>query len=366
MRIGIDAHFVGVRHGGNEYLFENLLRSLARMEPNGDSYYAFSLDLKAAKLLERERLELVELKKPSVYLQRALEIPAHAKRLKLDLLHVPFNFLPVGKYKKVITVHDLAFLHLKDAFTFTERMRMSLMTSFCAKRADHIFTDSEYSKADIVKNYGITESKISVALLAVDQATFSPWKEPDKEAFRKARGLDYPYILHVGTLQPRKNVITLLKAFKSMAHTDEEVHLALVGRKGWIYEELFTYIRENGLEQRVHHFEGVGTRDLAGFYNCATALAFPSVFEGFGVPILEAMACGCPVVSANVTSMPEVYGDAALPFSPHDEGALAECLRQVLRNPSLQRALINKGFENGKRFSWDKTATQIHKVYHSL
>lgn len=367
MRIGIDAHFVGVRHGGNEYVFENVLRNMAERPQPGEELHAFSLDLKARSVLPAEGVRLVPLRRKSVYLQRALEIPRRARELDLDILHVPFNFLPVGRSRKVIHVHDLAFLHLKESFTFAERQRMTWMTAFCGRRADHVFTISEFSKADILRTYRIPESKVTVTPLATGSGEFRAWNDAEREAFRGRQGLGFPFLLFVGTLQPRKNVITLLKSFKALVDAgDKDTRVILVGRKGWIYEELFGYLQANGLQGRVLHREGVGPRDLAGYYNTAQAFVFPSLFEGFGLPILEAMACGCPVISSDASSMPEVYGDAALPFAPSDDRALASLMASILRDSSLRADLVRKGFTNAKRFSWNRTVDIIRKVYRSL
>ncbi|MDB5047893.1 MAG: glycosyl transferase group 1 [Fibrobacteres bacterium] len=367
MKIGIDAHFVGLRHGGNEYVFENIIKAMAEKPDAREELYAFSLDSKAEGIFPEDRVTLAPLRRKSVYLQRALEIPALARKLDLDLVHVPFNFLPVGKCRKVIHIHDLAFLHLKDSFTFAERQRMTWMTAFCSRRADHVFTISEFSKRDIMEKYGIPDAKVTVTPLAVDMARFRILSEAEKKTFREKRKLDFPFLLFVGTLQPRKNVMTLLKAFRALIQEGESnVHLALVGRKGWIYEDLFRFIRESGIENRVHHYEDVDAKDLTAFYNSAHALVFPSIFEGFGLPILEAMACGCPVISADASAMPEVYGDAALTFAPMDADGLGDCLRQILGDSALRNDLIQKGFRNGSKFSWAHTAEIIRKVYRSL
>ena len=369
MRIGIDAHFVGVRHGGNEYVFEHAIKGLAATREDGEELHAFSLDLKARGILPEPAVTLERLNMKSVYLQRALEIPRLAKRLSLDILHVPFNFLPVGRCRKVVHIHDVAFLRLKEAFTFAERQRMTLMTAFCSRRADHILTISEFSRKEIIEAYRIPESKVTVTPLAVDTELLRPWSEEDKMAFLDRRGLDFPFFLFVGTLQPRKNVVTMLRAFKAVmagGREGKDVRIVLVGRKGWLYEEVFSFIRENGMEGRVLHFDGINAKELPGFYNTALAFVFPSLFEGFGLPILEAMACGCPVLSSNVSSMPEVYGDAALPFAPMDADGLADRMRAVIRDPALRRDLTAKGFENGRRFSWDRTARIIRKAYKSL
>lgn len=368
MKVGIDAHFVGVRHGGNEHHFENVIRSLAGQDAAGDEFYLFNYEGRGRGLLPGDApFRIVPLKRRSVFLQRGLEIPGHDRRLGLDVLHVPFNVLPVGKSKKVVTIHDLAFLQVGETFGRAERMRMSLLTSLSARKADHIFAVSEYSRRDIIRHYGVPEAKISLTYNAVDEAVFRPWPEAEREAFRGELRLPPAFLLFVGTLQPRKNVLNLLRAYHRMSRGGRrDVHLVLVGRKGWIYADIFRLIGELGLAERVLHLESVGQRELAGLYNTALALVFPSFFEGFGMPILEAMCCGCPVTSSHATSMPEIYGDAALPFDPADVAAMADCMARMAEEPALRGDLAAKGRVNARRFSWDDTAAAIRKVYRSL
>lgn len=360
MKIGIDAHFVGVRPGGNEYHFENLIRALATAS-GPEKYAAFSFEGRAASHLPPE-VEVVPLRKRSVFLQRGFEIPSLARRLRLDAIHVPFNFLPGGSYRKFVTIHDLAFLNVTDTFGFMERQRMKWLTSYAARNADHVFTVSEYSKRDIVSRYRIPDSRVTVVYNAVDRRVFRPWTAAEKRAFRITASAPERFLLFVGTLQPRKNILGLLQAFTILRHASD-CKLILVGRKGWIYDDIFRFILERGLADRVIHKEQVPIEDLVGYYNTAEALVFPSHFEGFGMPILEAMACGCPVASSEVTSMPEIFGNAALPFRPQDTRGMADCIEAILMDSALRRELVEKGFANCGRFSWEASAAAARKVY---
>jgi glycosyltransferase involved in cell wall biosynthesis len=367
MRIGIDAHFVGARHGGNEHHFENVIKALARDNSGGDELFAFSGGLRAKGVLP-ESVRLVALNRRSVYLQRALEIPRLARELRLDLIHVPFNVMPVGKAKKIVTIHDLAFLHVGDTFDFLERKRMSILTGLSARWADHIFTVSEYSRQDIVRSYRVPEKKVTVTPNAVDRTVFAPWDAGRKAAFLRTKGIDYPFLLFVGTFQPRKNVIRMLKAFASLEKSGPtgSIHLALVGRKGWLYDEIFSFLKEKGLQGRVHHFENADMDTLVGLYNTAQALVFPSLFEGFGMPILEAQSCGCPVLSSDVTSMPEICGDSALTFDPLDVPGMAARMDLVVRDGALRSDLTERGYRNCDRYAWENTAAVVRKAYHEL
>lgn len=367
MRIGIDAHFVGMRYGGNEQYFANLIRHLSRRAEDGDEYFVFTHRLAAADCLPGVNAQFIPLAGRSVYWQRAVEIPYHCRRLDLDVLHVPFNFLPVFRAKKIVTIHDLAFLDLSQAYAPLERARMTLLTRFAARWADHVFTLSEFSKRCVMERYEVEETRISVTPCGVDRSVFRPYSKVQREAFRSRMNLGWQYLLFVGMLQERKNVLTLLKAFDIVRSRRKGVlHLVLLGRTGWRAEAVFAFIRERGLGDLVHHYAGVDSDSLAGFYNAAAVFVFPSLFEGFGIPLLEAMSCGCPVISSNVTSMPEVYGDAAVGFNPRDGEELAHRIETVLDDQALREGLVRRGFENCARFSWERTASIAQAAYHSV
>lgn len=365
-RIGIDAHYVGFRHGGGEHFTQNFIRGLAALEPGEEEYFLFNYRNQGEKALPGAPFRLEPLRRKSTYAQRAWEIPRASARLGLDILHVPFNVLPVGRSRKILSIYDLAFLHAGNTFNRAERLRMDVMTRFSVKHADHIVTISDYSRRDIAAQFGYPESRITVAHCAIDPAEFRPWPEVERRAFRADKALPDRFLLFVGTLQPRKNVVNLLKAFAELARTDRDTHLILVGRKGWIYESIFAFIREKDLGARVRHFDAVDPHTLLGLYNTAAGLVFPSIFEGFGMPILEAMGCGCPVASSNATSMPEVYGDAALSFDPNDIGAMADSMRTLALDERTRAELASKGAANCSRFSWEKSAREIRKVYRTL
>jgi len=367
MRIGIDAHFVGMRYGGNEQYFANLIRHLSRQAGDGDEYFVFTYRLAAVNCLPAINARFIPLARRSVYWQRAVEIPYHCRRLDLDVLHVPFNFLPVFRAKKIVTIHDLAFLDLSQAYAPLERARMTLLTRFSARWADHVFTLSEFSKRCLMEHYGVEETRISVTPCGVDRRLFRPHAKGEREAFRSRLNLGQRYLLFVGVVQQRKNILTLLKAFDLLRSRRKTVpHLVLVGRTGWRAEEVFAFIRERRLGDLVHHYAAVDPDSLAGLYNAATVFVFPSLFEGFGIPLLEAMSCGCPVISSNVTSMPEVYGDAAVGFNPRDTEELAYRIESLLDDQALREDLVRRGFENCARFSWEHTASIAHAAYHSV
>jgi glycosyltransferase involved in cell wall biosynthesis len=358
-----------VREGGNERYCENIIRCLGRAAAAEDEYFVFSYRGAARTRIPdgAARLTHLPLARRSVAWQRAVELPLYSRRLDLDVLHVPFNFLPLFRCRKVVTIHDLPFLHLPETHLRLERARMVLLTRLAARRADHVLTVSEFTKRDIVAAYGVDPARITVTPNAADADVFHPVDDAARAAFRRSRGLDFDYLLFVGTLQPRKNLPVLIEAYARLrARGRRDHHLVLVGRKGWLYDDVFRAVRERGLEDVVHHVDAVQAQALTGFYNAATALVMPSRWESFGVPIVEAMSCGCPVVCSTAAAMPEVCGDAALPFHPDSPEELADQLERLLDDGVLRRDLVHRGFANAARFTWDESAARVRAVYHGL
>jgi glycosyltransferase involved in cell wall biosynthesis len=366
VRIGIDAHYVGVRDGGNELHFENLLSQLSRLARPEDEYFAFSYRLAARRRLSGNHVVHLPLRVRSVYWQRAVEIPYYSRRLDLDVLHVPFNFLPAFRARKIVTIYDVAFLVLPEAYAPVERARMTWLTRVAAERADHIFTVSEFSRRSIMDHYGVEEERITVSPSATDREVFRPLDAEARAAARRRMGLAFDYLLFVGAVQARKNLPALLTAFEMVrARGHDALHLVLVGRRGWRSAAVDRFVAEHGLRGVVHHLESVDTDGLVALYNNASAFVLPSFFEGFGQPILEAMSCGCPVVCSNAAAMPEVYGDAALPFDPRQPEELASQLERVLGDAALRADLVRRGLANADRFSWERTARIVDRVYHA-
>jgi len=355
-----------VREGGNERYCESIIRCLGRIPAPSDEYYVFSYRGAAATRIPNAKLTHVPLRRHSVAWQRAVELPRHTRRLDLDVLHVPYNFFPAGRARKIVTIHDLAFLHLPETHGPLERARLTLLTGFSAGRADHLLTVSEFSKRDIADRYGVPPARITVTPNAVERDVFRPPSDGERADFRRRTGLTFEYLLHVGTLHPRKNLPVLIEAYTLLrARGRSDHHLVLVGRRERGAGEVFRLIRTRGLEAVVHHREALDAADLAGAYGAATALVLPSLFEGFGVPALEAMSCACPVVSSWAGALPEVCGDAAILFDPRDVDALAAQLERVVDDAELRRDLARRGEVNCARFSWERTAGLVAGVYHA-
>jgi glycosyltransferase involved in cell wall biosynthesis len=287
---------------------------------------------------------------------------------KVDIFHVPdFAYPASRKIPSILTVHDLIFLRYPEYFTNINRTYMKQMAKFSTDNARHIIADSYSTKRDIVEYLKIPEEKISVIHLAVSDL-FKP-ADPDMSGqVLSACGVDGPYLLYVGTLEPRKNVITILEAFHSCLESEPgfPYRLVIAGRKGWLYEETFQRVKELKLEDRVIFTGYVDDQGLPVLYGNATAFIYPSIYEGFGFPVIEAMSCGAPVICANTSSLVEVAGDAALTHDPMDVEKLTQNILKLTGDDVLRRETIEKGFENVKRFSWAKTAEQTLKVYSNI
>jgi len=365
MRIGIDAHYVGVRHGGNEQHFEQLIAHLLQLPTDGDEYFVFNYRGAARTRLPGTGFQLVPLRARSVFLQRGVELPLHSRRLRLDVLHVPFNFLPVFRCRKVVTIHDLGFLHFPDTYRSIERLRLVTLTRLAARWADWILTGSEFNRQELIQHYHVPPDRIAVTPSAVDRVTFRPLDPEGRAAARRRLGLERDYFLCVGTLQPRKNVPVVIDAMHRLpAGRMRECDLVLAGRLDWKGQSLLRLVADRGLDARVRYFGAVDAETLVALYNGALGLVLPSLYEGFGLPILEAMSCGCPVVSSTAAALPEVYGDAALTFDARSPDELCARLEQLAEDSALRADLVRRGLANCDRFSWHRTAQIAHRVYH--
>jgi glycosyltransferase involved in cell wall biosynthesis len=283
---------------------------------------------------------------------------------KIDLFHATNYFLPpTREAKRVVTIHDLSFLVVPQYCSPKIVGPFSAGIGRFARDADAIIAYSDSTRTDIVSILSVSESKISVIHMAVDEE-FGRSAE-DADWLKRTYQVTPPYILYVGTLEPRKNVPAILKAFSAISG-DFPHQLVLVGARGWMYGEVFQLCDELDLGDRVRFIGFVGHGNLAAFYRHADVFLFPSFYEGFGLPVLEAMQCGCPVITARNSSLPEVGGDAALYIDAGDWKALAEQISTVLKDGSLRDKLAHDGRKQAARFSWRRSAVQTLDLYREV
>jgi glycosyltransferase involved in cell wall biosynthesis len=275
---------------------------------------------------------------------------------QVDLLHGMAFVAPlISPWPTVVTVYDLSFVYYPDAFPPGRRAYLNLFTRLSCRRARRIIAISQSTRRDLVKQWNLPAGKIEVAYPGVGEG-YCPLPADQVAAFRAQRGLPEELILHVGTLEPRKNLVRLIQACSQIP---TEAVLALVGGRGWHYEGILTEIERLGLKEKVIVAGYVPAEELPLWYNAATVLAYPSLYEGFGLPVVEAMACGTPVVTSNVSSLPEAAGGdagAALLVSPYETEALAEALNRVLTEAALREEMRMKGLKESANFSWERAA----------
>jgi glycosyltransferase involved in cell wall biosynthesis len=287
--------------------------------------------------------------------------PIAARQSRLDLFHVTAYVSPiVATVPTVVTVHDLSFLRSPDSFRFANRTYLSLFTGLSCQRARRVIAVSEYTKKDVMKVYGLPADKIDVVYSGLDPEIVRP-PESELIAFRKRHGLPDKFILYLGTIEPRKNLSTLIRAYAKVRPAG--VKLVCAGGRGWMYEDVFQTVEELRLSREVIFPGFLPGDDLPFWYSAAQVFVYPSTYEGFGLPVIEAMACGVPTITTNSSSLPEAAGDAAILVPPDDSSALAEALARLLADDSLQVELAERGLRQAARFTWEDAATNTACVY---
>lgn len=291
-------------------------------------------------------------------------LPALVRSNRVDLLHSPHYTVPlVLDCKSVVTFHDMTFFIYPQMHKTYKNIFFRTMMRLSAKRADAIIADSESTRQDILRILKIAPSRVTVVPLGV-LPNYRPVLQTQMiEVIRHKYKLPERVILYVGVLEPRKNLLMLVRAFKKLVHRGLPHSLAIVGRKGWMYEELFRSITRLELQDRIIFTGYVPEEELPLFYNIADVFVYPSVYEGFGLPVLEAMACGTPVVTSNVSSMPEIVGETGILVNPFDEQELANAIERVVTDPALSSELRHKGLMRASQFTWEQTALNTIAVY---
>jgi glycosyltransferase involved in cell wall biosynthesis len=363
MRVGIDARLVYYSQAGIGQYIIHLVNGLAQVDQENE-YVLLQSRKDDTTILERPNFKRVSLWTPSHHRLERYSLNVELMRLGLDVLHSP-DFIPPHRpsCKSVITIHDLAFL-LYPHFLTKESARYYGHIDQAVRWTDHIISVSESTKRDTIQHLGVPEDKITVVYEAANPI-FRPMDRAEaQQQVRNRHGVDGPFILFVSTIEPRKNVPTLLRAMWQLKECyKEDVRLVLAGGKGWLFEDAFAVVDELNLDGRVHFVGRVPSEDLLHLYNAAEMLAHPAFYEGFGLPPLEAMACGLPVVVSDVASLPEVVGDAGLLIDPHDADELTVAMWRVLNSGDMRQEMQKKGLVQAERFSWERAARETQKIY---
>ena len=286
----------------------------------------------------------------------------------IDIYHSPDFTLPptLQGLPTLLTVHDLSFLRDPESASPGLRGYLEVAVKRSVRIATHVLADSESTKDDLVELYLTPADKITVLYPGVS-SDFRPIMDPAeiKQVRKRYKLGQEPFVLSVGTLQPRKNHLTLIKAFE-LALGDSEYNLVLAGGDGWSYDAVYELVESRGLQKRVLFPGFIEDANLAALYSSADIMAFPSLYEGFGLPVLEAMACGVPVFASSVSSLPEVTGDAALLVDPSNVEDMADAMLKLTENVDLRQSIREKGLERAEQFSWQASAEALLGVYKDL
>ncbi len=285
----------------------------------------------------------------------------------IKLFHAPDFTLPptLPRVKTILTVHDLSYVRAPQTAHPAQKAFLDRAVPYSIQRATHVLADSEATKQDLIELYGTEPDKITVLLSGINPIYRPITDEATLLAVRQRYKipLDVPYIFSIGTIQPRKNYARLVEALQKLGEAYSDIHLVIAGGKGWLESPIYQVVHTLKMEDRVHFTGFVADEDVPSLYSGAILTAYPSLYEGFGFPVLESMACDTPVLTSNVSSLPEVAGDAALMVDPYNVDDIAEGLRRLLDDESLRQKLIAAGREQIKRFNWQSSAQQLLQIY---
>ena len=365
MHIGFDAHSIGTGLGGNETYATNLIEALAEV----DTQNRYTLYVTRQEAIDRyaRRWPNVSIRKtlPHTPLIRIpLTLAAELRRRPVDILHVQYTAPPLAPCDTVVMIHDLSFEHIPETFKRRSWMQMRLTVRRTARSASHILTDSEYSRQDILRTYGLPPERVTTTPLAAS-SRFKPVN--DRQVLEKY-GISGDYILAVGSIQPRKNIARLIRGYTRMLsqHPDNAPGLVIVGKRAWLFEDTIRAAAVSSANDKILFTGYVPESDLAALYTGALCFAYPSFFEGFGIPLLEAMRCGAPTITSDRTCFPEVVGDASLIIDPFDEYSIADGLWRMTSDAALREELRSRGFVQSSLFDWRQTARLTLGVYEKV
>lgn len=370
MRIGFDATAIPAnRTGAGNYIF-NLVRGLASVDTQNE-YAIFAKQTHIHEFgIDQPNFHFIAVDhrtRPLRLLWEQIVLPLRARQLRLDVLHSPHYTMPMLKSSPaVVTFCDMTFQLLPEMHGRIKRVFFNRMMRWSARHADRLIAISESTREDVIRLLQLKPEQIVSTPLAAS-AHYRPL--PTEQVASICSRYDLKpnsYLCYVGVLEPRKNIPTLIEAYAQVITKFPDVPLVIAGKKGWMYDEVFQRVTELGLREHVRFLGYVPDEDLPALYNGARVFVYPSSYEGFGLPVLEALQCGTPVVTTNVSSMPEVAGEAALLVPPRDSHALAEMLCAALADDELAQTLSQAATARATAFSWERCARETLAVYNAV
>lgn len=365
MRIAFLADSLDTQYAGIHIYTKKLLNALSKTDKENE--YLIIRSMVKNEFEGFEEIVLPNYSFPGYKSYRYfIQIPRVMVKRKVDIVVEPGHFGPFNlpkSIKRITVIHDLTPLLFPQYHTFIGQSLQRIFLPSILKNTDHIITNSEYTRQDLIKFFPFTKDKSTATLLGKDKI-FTPRK--DESVLKKYR-ITKPYILFVGTLEPRKNLPVLLEAFNKFKKTTGENHqLVFVGKKGWKSEEIFQKMEASPFKKDIILPGYIEREHLPILYSMAEVFVYPSLYEGFGLPVIEAMACGTPVITSNISSLPEVGGAAGIYFDPNSSEELTDKLSKVLGDDDLRKSLGAQGLVRATQFSWKKTALKTKAVFERL
>ena len=383
MRIGIDVSRYFDRSGGVGIYAANLLKYLLKIDKNNEYnaysffYNCFPSNWKHKKIIDEFRkygkVNFSQINLPTSILKRKWNNTSIEKKEKLldsvDIIHSTAYMIPeLFNARLVVTIHDLSFLIFPEYHTKENYELVLSNLIYLNSRPDMVICDSMQTKKDVIKYFHVPEEKLRVVYLGVSDS----FREEIDSDFRKKilekYGLTGKYLLCVASVEPRKNFLRIINAFSEFIKQEEyrEYSLVCVGGIGWKNTEIYSLVKQKNLEGKIKFLRSIDESELAPIYNQAEIFLYPSLYEGFGLPVLEAMACAVPVITSNVSSLPEVASDAAILVNPYSEKQIYEAILYLVDNENKREQLIDMGLKNIKKFSWENTAKQTLNIYQQI
>jgi len=368
LHIGIDGDTLGRKRTGDESYLASLIRSLGQCDPT-NRYSVFVRD--ATRVIPQfpglAHWHFRQVRPASIWLRHPVGLPLALRRQPLDLLHTQYFVPPFCRCPVVVTVHDISYAVRPEYFTVRDRVLLGALVPRAMARAQRIITDTEYTRRDLVRVYGLAPERIAVIPLAADPRYRPQDRTACQAEIAQRHGTSAGFILYVGTLQPRKNVTTLVEAYAQFRRRTRLPHkLLIVGKPKYKYEAVFAAIQRSGYADDIVFTGFVPDDELPRYYSAADVFVFPSLYEGFGLPVLEAMACGTPVISSSASCLPEVVGNGGLladPLLPHE---FAAALERVLGDADCAAQLSERGLRRAAEFTWQRTARATLTVYEEV
>jgi glycosyltransferase involved in cell wall biosynthesis len=374
MHVAINAHLLAhtrsFRRAGVSHYIEQLLIHLGQLDRTNRYSVYTTRGLNQQALGLPPNFHVIPSRLPTINPRvripwEQLLAPVILRHIRADLFHGVLNVAPIiCPVPSVITIHDLAFIRFPATFRAYNRTYLDLATRLSARRAARILVVSEHTRREVIGLLGIPAERVVVTPNAA-RVHFRPPTPAAIAAFRAQQGLPERFVLYVGTLEPRKNLTTLLEAYGEVARHYPQVPLLIGGGKGWLYDAVFRRLDELGLREQVRFVGYLDEEQLPLWYAAASVFVFPSIYEGFGMPPLEAMACGTPVVTSNSSSLPEVVADAGLMAPPDQPAAFAAAINRLLSDAALAHDLRARGLARARHFAWQTTAERTLAAYHN-